>query len=86
MHRVIQAVKGSMLGLRKEPQATAALDVAAKLTCVWQFAHRPEAWRLPEALAEASETESNGLRPGRVVSVIAILEIVLIAIMAGSYC
>jgi hypothetical protein len=38
--------------------------------------------RLPEALAEAGETESNGLLPGRVVSVIAILAIVFIAIMA----
>ena len=41
-----------------------------------------EGWRLPEALAEAGETESNGLLPGRVVSVIAILAIVFIAIMA----
>jgi hypothetical protein len=37
---------------------------------------------LARSLAEAGETESDGLKPGRVVSVIAILAIVFIAIMA----
>jgi len=37
---------------------------------------------LPEALAEAGETEPNSLMPGRVVLVIAALAIVFISIMA----
>ena len=41
-----------------------------------------DGWRLPEGLAEAGETESNGLRPGRVVLVITILAIIFISIMA----
>jgi hypothetical protein len=40
-----------------------------------------EGWRLPEALAEAAETESNNLIPGRVVLINSILAIVFIAIM-----
>jgi hypothetical protein len=41
-----------------------------------------EGLRLPEALAEAGEAESNSLIPGGAVSVIAILAIAFIAIMA----
>jgi hypothetical protein len=40
-----------------------------------------EEWRLPEALAEAGETGSNGIRSGRAVLVITILAVVFIAIM-----
>lgn len=41
-----------------------------------------ESWRLPEALTEAGEAESNGLAPGRVVIVITTLAIIFIAIIA----
>jgi hypothetical protein len=41
-----------------------------------------EGLRLPEALAEAGETESDGLMPGRVVSVITIVAVIFISIMA----
>lgn len=37
---------------------------------------------LPEALAEAGETESNSLMPGRVVIVITTLAIAFIAVIA----
>lgn len=39
-------------------------------------------WRLPDALAEAGETEENGLMPGRVVVVITTLAIIFIVIIA----
>src|SRR5262249_3241782 len=79
--RLFHAVKGGMFRLRKEPQAAAAPDAAA-LPRAGAMRFDSEGWRLPEALAEAGETESNDLRPGRVVSIIAILAIVFIAIMA----
>src|SRR5215475_12772194 len=80
--RLFRAVKGGMLRLRKEPQAAAAPEAAAAPPRAGAMRFDSEGWRLPEALAEAGETESNDLRPGRVVSIIAILAIVFIAIMA----
>ena len=82
MRRALQAVKGGTLRLRKEPQAEAPPHAAAKPPLAGSMRFDSEGWRLPEALAEAGETESNGLIPGGAVSVIAILAIVFIAIMA----
>jgi hypothetical protein len=80
--RLLQAVKGGTLRLRKEPQAAPAPAAAEEPPRSGVLRLDSEAWRLPEALAEAGETESNGLKPGRVMSVIAILAVVFIAIMA----
>jgi len=80
--RLLQAVKGGTLRLRKEPQATPAPAAAEEPPRAGVLRFDSEGWRLPEALAEAGETESNGHKPGRVVSVIAILAVVFIAIMA----
>ncbi len=80
--RILQAVKGGTFRLRKEPQAKAAPDAEETLPRGGILRFDSKGWRLPEALAEASETESNGFMPGRVVSVIAILAIVFIAIIA----
>jgi hypothetical protein len=80
--RLFHAIKGGMLRLRKEPQAAAAPDAAAAPPRAGAMRFDSEGWRLPEALAEAGETESNDLRPGRVVSIITILAIVFIVIMA----
>jgi hypothetical protein len=79
--RFLQAVKGGTFRLRKEPQA-AAPAAAEEPPREGVLRFDPEGWRLPEALAEAGETESNGLKHGWVVSVIAILAIIFIAIMA----
>jgi hypothetical protein len=78
--RFLQVVKGGTLRLRKEPQAAPAATEEPPRAGVLRF--DSEGWRLPEALAEAGETESNGLKPGWVVSVIAILAVVFIAIIA----
>ena len=80
--RLLQAVKGGTLRLRKEPQAAPAPAAAEEPPRSGVLRFDSEKWRLPEALAEAGETESNGLKPGWVVSVIAILAIAFIAIMA----
>jgi hypothetical protein len=80
--RLLQAVKGGTFRLRKEPQATAAPEAGEEPRRAGILRFDSEGWRLPEALAEAGETESNGLLPGRVVSVIAILAVVFIAVMA----
>jgi hypothetical protein len=80
--RLLQAVKGGPLRLRKEPQAAAAPAAPEEPPRVGVLRFDPKGWSLPEALAEAGEAESNGSRPGRAVSVIAILAIVFIAIMA----
>jgi hypothetical protein len=81
--RLIQAVKGGTLRLRKEPQTTAAPEAGEEPNRTGILRFDSEGWRLPEALAEAGETEeSNGLLPGRVVSVIAILAVVFIVIIA----
>jgi hypothetical protein len=80
--RLLQAVKGGTLRLRKEPHTAPAPAAAEEHPRAGVLRLDSEGWRLPEALAEAGETESNGLKPGRVVSVIAILALVFIAIMA----
>jgi hypothetical protein len=80
--RLLHAVKGGTLRLRKEPQAAAAPEACEEPRHPGILRLDSKGWRLPEALAEAGETESNGLLPGRVVSVITILAIVFIAIMA----
>jgi hypothetical protein len=80
--RFLQAVKGGTLRLRKEPQAAAAPAATEEPPRAGVLRFDSEGSRLPEALAEAGETESNGLKPGRVMSVIAILAVVFIAIIA----
>src|SRR5262245_3889488 len=80
--RLLQAVKGGMHRLRKEPQAAAAPDAEEGTSRAGILRFDSEGSRLPEALAEAGETGSNSIMPGQVVSVIAILAIVFIAIMA----
>jgi hypothetical protein len=80
--RFLQAVKGGTLRLRKEPQAAPAPAAAEEPPRAGVLRLDADGWRLPEALAEAGETESNGLKPGWVVSLIAILAVVFIAIMA----
>lgn len=80
--RPLQAVKGGTLRRRKEPQAETAPEAASELQRAGVMRFDSEEWSLPEALAEAGETESNGLLPGRVVSIIAILAVVFIAIIA----
>jgi hypothetical protein len=82
MWRHLQAVKGGMLRLRNKPRAAAAPDAEENSSRAGILRFDSEGSRLPEALAEAGEAASNGLMPGRVVSVIAILAIVFIAIMA----
>jgi hypothetical protein len=80
--RFLQAVKGGTLRLRKEPQAAAAPDAAAELPRPGSMRFDSEEFRLPEALAEAGETEAAGPKPWRVVLVITILAVVYIAIIA----
>jgi hypothetical protein len=80
--RILQAVKGGTLRLRKEPQAAPAPASTEEPARAGVLRFDSEGWRLPEALAEAGETESDGVRPGRVVSAIAILAVVFIAIIA----
>jgi hypothetical protein len=82
MWRPLQAVKGGTFRLRNKPQAQAAPDAEEKSSRAGILRFDSEGSRLPEALAEAGETGSNGLMPGRVVAIIAILAIVFIAIMA----
>jgi hypothetical protein len=79
--RLLQAVKGGTLRLRKEPQ-TAPAPAAEEPPRAGSMRLNSEELRLPGALAEAGETESNGLKPGRAVAIIATLSIVFIAIMA----
>jgi hypothetical protein len=81
--RLLHAVKGGTLRLRKEPQATTAPAAAEEPLRAGILRFDSEGWRLPEALAEeARESESNGVMPGRVVTVISILAIIFIVIMA----
>jgi len=80
--RLLQAVKGGALRLRKEPRAAAAPDAAEEPPRAGVLRFDSEGLRLPEALAEAGETESNDFRSDRVMWVITILAIVFIAIMA----
>src|SRR5262245_16079128 len=81
---LLQAVKGGPLRLRKRGRASSPAPTgngaAAPSAGVLRF--ESDGWRLPEGLAEAGETESNGLKPGRVMLVITVLSIVFISIMA----
>jgi hypothetical protein len=79
--RLLHAVKGGPFRLLKEPQA-AAPAVVEEPPPAGVLRFDSKGWRLPEALAEAGEAESNGPGSGRVVSFIAILAVVFIAIMA----
>ncbi len=80
--RLLQAVKGGPLRLRREPRAAAAPAATEEPPRAGVLLFDSKGWRLPEALAEAGEAESNGPGSGRAVSVIAILAIIFIAIMA----
>jgi len=82
--RLLQAVKGGPLRLRKQGRATTppAPDNSEEARRAGVLRFDPDGLHLPEALAEAGETEPNGLMPGRVVLVIATLAIVFISIMA----
>ncbi|MBO0860749.1 MAG: hypothetical protein J2P21_20150 [Chloracidobacterium sp.] len=77
------AIIGGTLRLRNEIPVSSAPD-ALEERRNHAGVPRPdsEEWRLPEALTEAGEADSNGFWPGRVMSVITILAIVFIAIMA----
>jgi len=81
--RLLQAVKGGPFRLRKRRRAAvpAPSDNGAAARSAGVLRYESDGWRLPEGLAEAGETESNGLRPGRVVWVIAVLTIIFISIM-----
>ena len=84
-----RAVRGGISRLRKQimpaAQPQAAGEPPSSSNNLPQDAGvlRPDAasWRLPEGLAEAGDTESNGLMPGRVVIVITALALVFIAII-----
>src|SRR5262245_49573215 len=82
--RLLQAVKGGPFRLRKRGRAAIPAPTGNGATASSAGVLRPDSdgWRLPEGLAEAGETESNGLMPGRVMFVITVLSIVLISIMA----
>jgi hypothetical protein len=73
--RLSHAVKGGTFRLRKEPQPAAENPHTGALR------FDSEESRLPEALAEASETASTDFMPGRVMLVITILAVVFIAII-----
>jgi len=78
--RILQAVKGGPLRLRKEPQPTAPTpsDNGAATRPAGVLRFNSDEFHLPEGLTEAGEAESNG----RVVLIIAGLVIVFISIMA----
>ncbi len=83
--RLLQAVIGGPFRLRNrsKPAPTpppTGNGATARSQGVLRF--DSEGSRLPTGLAEAGETESNGLMPGAVVLVIAILAIIFISIMA----
>jgi len=82
--RLLQAVIGGPFRLRKRNRAAipAPTDNGAAARPAGVLRYDSDGWRLPEGLAEAGETESNGLKPGRVVLVIAVLTIIFISIMA----
>ncbi len=80
--QAIRAVKGGTSRLRKEPRSASTPETAKEYRSAGVLRFETQEYRLPEALAEAGETESNGVAPGRVVMVIATLAIVFIAIMA----
>ncbi|MBO0724639.1 MAG: hypothetical protein J2P52_03485 [Blastocatellia bacterium] len=76
-----QAIIGGTLRLRNETPVASAPDAAEGPHHAGILRPDSEEWRLPEALAEAGEADSNSFRPGRVMSAITILAIVFIAIM-----
>lgn len=82
--RFLQVVRGGHLRLRNRSRAATPPPTdngaAARAPGVLRF--DSDGSRLPKGLAEASETESNGLMPGPVVLVIAALAIIFISIMA----
>ncbi|MGE0131676.1 MAG: hypothetical protein AB7U82_26635 [Blastocatellales bacterium] len=84
--RLYQAVKGGPLRFRKkkEPAIPISPDGATAHNTHTAGILRLEDdnWRLPEALAEAGETEENGMRPSSVVIVITSLAIIFITIIA----
>ncbi len=84
--RLRQAVKGGPFRLRKKVPAEVAGppdgDATPRNKNAGILRFEAQKWRLPEALAEAGETEREGLAPGRVVIVIATLAILFIAIIA----
>ncbi|HEY6401792.1 MAG TPA: hypothetical protein VI479_10315, partial [Blastocatellia bacterium] len=80
--RLPHAVKGGAHRLRKEPRSTTEPDVAVRNHRAGAMRFDSEDWRLPEALAEASETGSTNVMRGRVMLVVSILAIIFIAIMA----
>jgi len=89
--RFYQAVKGGPFRLRKKkkPAASNQQDAAAYGAALQNNTHiagvlrlDDDNWRLPNALAEAGESEENGLMPGGVVIVITCLAIIFIAIIA----
>lgn len=82
--RLIQAVKGGPFRLRERSHAAtpAPTDNGAAARSPGVLRFDSDGWRLPKGLAEVGETESNGLMPGPVVLVIAILAIIFISIMA----
>src|SRR5262245_32508693 len=82
--RLLQAVKGGPFRLRNKRQAGAPTPpdpgVEPRPAGVLRF--DSEKFHLPESLAVAGETESNGALPGRVMLIITVLMIVFISIMA----
>jgi hypothetical protein len=74
-----QAVKGGTHRLRKEPRP--APEAVAENHRAGALRFDAEELRLPEALAEASETGSTDFMPGRVMLAVSILAIIFIAIM-----
>ncbi|MCI0665532.1 MAG: hypothetical protein L0220_31110 [Acidobacteria bacterium] len=82
--RLLQAVRGGPFRLRERNHAAtpAPTDNGAAARAPGVLRFDSDGWRLPKGLSEAAETESNGLMPGPVVLVIAILAIIFISIMA----
>src|SRR5262245_17484784 len=82
--RLLNAVRGGPFRLRQPSHAPtpAQTDNGAAAPAPGVLRFDQDGWRLPKGLAEASETEPNGLMPGPVVLVIAALAIIFISIMA----
>src|SRR5262249_35487435 len=76
------AIIGGTLRLRNEFPVASAPDASEERRHAGVLCPDSAERRLPEGLAEAGEADSNGLRPGRVISVITIMAIVFIAIIA----
>ena len=84
--RFYQAVIGGPFRLRKKKEKAIPTPPGHTMTHNNHIAGvmrlDDDTWRLPEALAEAGETEENGKKPGGVVIIITSLAIIFIAIMA----